>query len=88
MFYKAAKQADRGVEKGRDMFRTFTRTWWKCNPSWPDGREPHVGRRHYLPNGRYATETEARERCRLFNSLHKPGFLSLKAEYESTVVRS
>ncbi len=25
-------------------YRVFTRTWWKINPEWPDGREPQIGK--------------------------------------------
>ena len=65
------------------MYRVFTRTWWKRNPSWPGGREPGAGRRHVL-RSRIPTEAEAREIRKAWNSTHEPGFLSRKAEYEET----
>jgi len=61
-------------------YRCFTRTWWTQNPSWPNGREPGAGRRHYVP-GRYTME-EARQRCREYNESHDPGPLSRKMEFE------
>ena len=61
-------------------YQTFTRTWWRENPSWPDGREPHAGRKCYY--GRYGTEEEAREACREWNDTHNPGRLSKKMEYK------
>ena len=64
-----------------EMFDVFHRTWWRKNPSWPDGREPGVGKRTYI--ARRVTEEEAREICREWNATHDPGPLSRKAEYES-----
>ena len=62
-------------------FRVFTRTWWKRNPSWPDGREPGAGRKYTL--GLVSTEQEARDMCKEYNDTHDPGFLSRKAEYQA-----
>ena len=62
-------------------YRTFTRTWWKNNPSWPNGLEPHAGRRSYC--GHYQSEEEARIACCQYNSTHEAGRLSRKMEYES-----
>ena len=62
------------------MFKTFTRTWWKENPSWPNGLEPEAGERTYLK--RFYDEAEAREFCQEWNDAHEPGRLSLKCEYE------
>lgn len=62
-------------------YRTFTRTWWKFNASWPGGREPHAGRKTY--RGHYQNENEAREACQVYNEAHDPGQLSRKMEYES-----
>jgi len=64
-------------------FRTFTRTWWRRNSEWPDGREPHAGRKAYRAT--YDTEAEAREACKAFNAKPKTKeqkFLSFKMEYE------
>jgi hypothetical protein len=60
-------------------FEVFHRTWWKKDPSSPDGRCPGVGRSIRI--GWAATEAEAREMCRQWNSTHNPGHLSDKAEY-------
>jgi len=62
------------------MYATFTRTWWKENPAWPNGLEPCAGHRTYHES--YETEEEARDACRAWNSTHKPGRLSRKMEYE------
>jgi len=64
------------------MYRIFTRTWWKDNPTWPDGLEPHPGRKTTI--ARAYTEEEARSICKRWNAAHKPGRLSRKAEYEET----
>jgi len=63
------------------MYRTFTRTWWKNNSSWPNGLEPYPGRKHYYNT--YETQEEARNACQEYNATHKPGRLSKKMEYES-----
>ena len=62
-------------------YKVFIRNWWKRNPDYPGGREPHAGRKHTL-HKRIATEAEAREICKVYNANHEPGFLSRKAEYE------
>ena len=61
-------------------YRVFTRTWWKENPSWPNGLEPCPGERHYK-RGTFTYE-EARELCQEFNENNDPGRLSLKMEFE------
>ncbi len=61
-------------------YRIFTRTWWRNNPDWPDGLEPHAGRKTTI--GKAATEEEARDMCRVHRANHAPGRLSRKAEYE------
>ena len=62
------------------MFRTFIRTWWKENPEWPNGLEPHPGRKSYCAT--HFKEEEARAACEHYNSTHEPGRLSRKMEYE------
>lgn len=62
-------------------YKTFTRTWWRNNPAWPDGLEPGAGRKHY--HSRHMTEAGARAECKEWNSTHNPGRLSRKMEYES-----
>ena len=47
------------------QYEIFKRTWWKKNPSWPNGREPQQGRSNHV---KYVeTEAEAREICREAN---------------------
>jgi hypothetical protein len=58
----------------------FTRTWWKRNPTWPDGREPQAGRKHTV--ARNLTYDEAWRFCKDWNAAHKPGFLSRKCEFD------
>jgi hypothetical protein len=62
------------------VFRTFTRTWWRNNPAYPDGLEPCAGKKHYV--SRHKNEEDARHQCMEYNRTHKPGRLSRKMEYE------
>jgi hypothetical protein len=62
-------------------YRVFTRTWWRRNAAWPEGREPGAGRKTTIA-ARVETETDARAICTRYNASHEPGFLSRKAEYE------
>ena len=64
-------------EKRCDVFH---RTWWRENPAYPDGLEPHAGEKHYIK--RDVGEDEARRTCAQWNKTHDPGPLSDKAEYE------
>ena len=59
-------------------YRVFTRTWWKENPDYPNGLEPHVGRKYTI--GFANTYAEAVEMCKQWNDCHNPGRLSRKAE--------
>lgn len=63
------------------MYHVFTRTWWKRNPSYPNGREPGAGRKTTLARN-VQTEEEARAICKRYNDTHAPGPLSRKAEYQ------
>ncbi len=63
------------------LYRVFTRTWWKRNPAWPQGREPQPGRKYIIRSR--VTWDEARAICQQYNSTHRQGFLSRKAEFES-----
>ena len=67
------------MDDGRH-YDVFTRTWWRRNPGWPNGREPGAGRKTYL--ARRVTYEEARRLCREYNDTHDPGPLSRKAEFE------
>lgn len=60
-------------------YRVFTRTWWKRNPAWPDGKEPCPGRQHTLAKN--LTYDEAQGMAQAWNRTHAPGFLSRKAEF-------
>ena len=66
------------------MYRVFVRNWWRNNPEWPGGLEPHGGARKTTIASRVATEEEARSIAQQYNATHKPGRLSRKAEYEET----
>lgn len=63
------------------MYKVFTRTWWRNNPHWPNGLEPHAGRK-YTIQANVKTEEEAQAICQRYNETHKSGRLSRKAEYE------
>jgi hypothetical protein len=62
-------------------YSVFTRTFWKRNPSWPNCKEPALGRKTYLDRS-VATEEEARKICKEWNKNHDPGPMSRKAEFE------
>ena len=68
------------------MATVFTRSWWKINPSWPNGLEPEAGRKRVIC--RDVTEDEARAICREYNDpthlkkLYGTNRLSIKAEFE------
>jgi len=60
-------------------YMIFTRTWWKRNPKWPGGREPHKGRKtiiKYVDN-----PLVARQYCEEYNRTHPAGKLGRKAEW-------
>ena len=63
-------------------YQTFTRTWWRNNPSYPNGLEPCAGRK--TRRTKHATEESARRECKEWNTTHNPGRLSRKMEYEET----
>lgn len=62
------------------MYRVFKRRFWKDNPGWPNGLEPHLGRKTTI--GFASTEEEARQMCKEYNENNDPGRYSLKAEYD------
>lgn len=64
------------------MYSVFIRSWWKNNPNWPGGLEPHMGRKSYIKR-HVKTIEEARDICRVWNANHSPGRFSRKAEFES-----
>ena len=66
-----------------ERYRVFIRTWWRTNPSWPDGREPGAGKPRYHGQPRNLTLQEAQRYCKHWNETHDPGPLSRKAEFES-----
>ncbi len=63
------------------MFRTFIRTWWKENPAWHNGLEPHAGPKNYTGD-EYEDEDEARKASKAYNTTHDPGRYSEKMEFE------
>ena len=66
-----------------ETFAVFTRAWWRNNPEYPNGLEPDAsGPRRYLAR-RVQTEEEAQAIAQEYNRTHKPGRLSIKAEYET-----
>lgn len=62
-------------------YQVFTRTSWKHNPKWPNGREPHMGRKKVL--GYAETLKEARKMCKEWNDNNPPGPLGRRAEFTS-----
>ncbi len=66
------------------MYKIFVRNWWKKNPAWPNGLEPDATARKTTIAKDIETETEARDICKEYNTTHKPGRLSRKAEYTRT----
>lgn len=62
------------------MYRVFTRTWYKRNPQWPGGLEPHPGRKYILQY--FTTRDQAYEYAAEWNKENEPGKLSRKAEFE------
>lgn len=63
------------------MYSVFVRSWWRDNPSWPNGLEPHVGEKKYIERF-LESEEEAQEICQSYNEMHDAGRYSIKAEYE------
>lgn len=53
------------TENDPARYNVFTRTWWKPNPKWPNGREPHPGRKRYL--ARNVSWSEARRIAEDYN---------------------
>jgi hypothetical protein len=66
--------------EGQARYTVFTRTWWRNNPSYPNGLEPCAGRKYTLE--RNLSYNEARQLCLRWNAEHKPGRLSRKAEFD------
>lgn len=62
------------------MYRVFTRVWWRANREWPNGLEPHIGRKYTI--GWECDEKSARALAREWNRNNEPGRFSRKAEYE------
>jgi len=70
-------------------YRIFRRTWWKENPSYPNGLEPEPGPRHYVRGAVFDDEDKCRKECQRLNREAKSSLtaeqrrLSLKYEFES-----
>jgi len=60
-------------------YRVFIRSWWKRNSAWPNGLEPCAGSQRNIARGK--TYDDARTLCEHYNSTHRPGKLSRKAEF-------
>lgn len=58
----------------------FTRTWWKHNPAWPNGREPGAGPKRAVTKN--LTYSQAQAFCKDWNAKHDPGPLSRKCEFD------
>lgn len=63
------------------MYSVFVRSWWRDNPDWPNGLEPHAGKKKYIERF-LESEEEAQEICQAYNQMHDAGRYSIKAEYE------
>mgnify|MGYP001618162635 CR=1 FL=1 len=62
-----------------ESYRVFVRTWWANDPTWPGGLRPQPGRQRTIARG--CTYGEALQVADRYNSTHKPGRLSRKAEF-------
>ena len=72
-----------------DIYDCFQRTWWWENSDWPNGLEPHAGRKNFFfknthckETQSFLTEQEAIDFCTGWNDTHDAGRYSLKAEFE------
>jgi hypothetical protein len=69
-----------------ETYRVFVRNWWRRasqgEHGWPGGLVPDPGARKTTLATR-CTHAEALQICERYNSTHKPGKLSRKAEFES-----
>jgi hypothetical protein len=80
--YFIAEDIDGKIKTKNIMkYTIFIRRWYKDNPKWPNGLEPHMGRKTTI--GYAETIEEARSKCADYNNSHNPGKYSLKAEFES-----
>jgi hypothetical protein len=78
-------------ENDMKKYRIFHREWWKENPEWPNGLEPHIGKSHKI--GEADTREEAHKMCKEWTDSRAKRFgkqtfermdrLSDKAEFES-----
>jgi hypothetical protein len=62
-------------------YEIYVRNWWIKNSEWPNGLEPGPGPSTHIKH--VDTIEEARDYCEEYNSTHKPGKLSRKAEFRS-----
>jgi hypothetical protein len=65
----------------------FKRDWWRDNPKYPNGLEPHAGAKSYFKNKVFDTEQEAREFCQEYNENNDAGRYSRKMEFEELDLR-
>lgn len=62
-------------------YQTFIRTWYRRNKDYPNGLEPHPGRKSIVR--KHLTMEEARRMCEQYNNDNYPGPLSRKMEFET-----
>jgi len=67
-------------EADNAYYTVFHRTWWRRNPSKPNGLEPGAGPKHIIQRHVKGAEA-ARDMCRVWNANHQAGKLSDKAEF-------
>lgn len=63
-----------------ELYDVFTRKGWKDNPSYPNGLEPHLGKKTYLAKA--LSYTDAKKLCEVWNATHKPGRYHRMAEFQ------
>lgn len=60
-------------------YTVFTRTWWKSNKNYPNGLEPHMGKRKVIRKG--LSIEQARKECEQWNNNNPAGKYSRRAEF-------
>ncbi|GAG05435.1 unnamed protein product [marine sediment metagenome] len=60
-------------------YQIFKRKWWKDNPEYDDGLEPHTGKKKDITT--VETLEEAKDYCQKWNASHTEGRYGEKAEF-------